>query len=649
VRLRRLSLLLSIAVALPLLAAPVAADVVTRGPAAAAEPLRAAPSTPPLHAASGATTTTTGAAAAGADGLVALQVPDGEHVVRGEHVVAGWWSLPVGSLGLARADLVARGVPVLDQVPVGRVAATGTAEPGSTPGEPVSPGDPDSDLQWHLAEIEVPRAWRHSRGAGVRVAILDSGVTPGPDLACRDFVAEFDATGGTGPVEDSSGHGTHVAGTIGQCSGNGIGTAGVAPDVDLLDVKVLGGDPSQPDAGNSRDLAEGILFAVEAGADVLNLSLAGSCSSAEPTWEAGCNDPFVDAAIQVAADAGVLVVAASGNDGSNRLSYPANHPLVVAVGALDASRRVPVYASRGPGLDLAAPGGVVEDSDGDGILDYVYQESYDPELGDHAIFGMVGTSMAAPHVAGVAALLLAADHGLAPQDLVATLLVSACDVGTPGRDDATGAGIVQAANALRVLLRSGEVPTCFRDVPLASAFAPDVAFLADGGITLGCDPPLLTRFCPLEVVTRGQMAAFLDRALLLDDSGEDRFVDDDGSPFEDSVQALAAAGITRGCGSDDAGGELFCPAAPITRAEMAQLLVVALELLPSAEDRFVDDDDGPFEDAIQALAASGVTRGCNPPTNDRFCGSDPVRRQEMAAFLQRGLTLEAPAPTGDGA
>ena len=155
---------------------------------------------------------------------------------------------------------------------------------------------------------------------------------------------------------------------------------------------------------------------------------------------------------------------------------------------------------------------------------------------------------------------------------------------------------------------------------------------------MGCNPDEVnTKFCPDQPVTRGQMAAFLDRALgLADDGGGDRFVDDDGSIFEASIDRLAAAGITKGCNPPD--NSMFCPEEPVTRGQMAAFLVRALGYTDDGGgDRFADDDGDIFEPAIDKLATAGVTLGCNPPANDRFCPHSTVTRGQMAAFLHRAL------------
>jgi hypothetical protein len=176
----------------------------------------------------------------------------------------------------------------------------------------------------------------------------------------------------------------------------------------------------------------------------------------------------------------------------------------------------------------------------------------------------------------------------------------------------------------------------FRDT-IDSVFAADIAWLGASGITRGCNPPVNDRFCPDDPVTRGQMAAFLVRALGVANPGGEDFVDDDSSTFENDIEALAAAGITRGC--DPPVNDWFCPDDPVTRGQMAAFLVRALGLANPGGEDFVDDDSSTFENDIEALAAAGITRGCNPPVNDRFCPDDPVTRGQMAAFLHRADTL----------
>jgi len=170
-----------------------------------------------------------------------------------------------------------------------------------------------------------------------------------------------------------------------------------------------------------------------------------------------------------------------------------------------------------------------------------------------------------------------------------------------------------------------------------SIFEADIEWLGEAEITLGCNPPDNDEFCPSESVTRAQMAAFLVRALDLPDGPDAGFTDDDGTIFENDINALATAGITFGCSATE-----FCPWAPVTRAQMAAFVGRALNLPPGPDGGFADDAGSQFEGDINALAAAGITFGCAP---DLFCPGDEVTRGQMAAFLKRGLT----GPFGPGA
>lgn len=176
-------------------------------------------------------------------------------------------------------------------------------------------------------------------------------------------------------------------------------------------------------------------------------------------------------------------------------------------------------------------------------------------------------------------------------------------------------------------------PSGFFDVAGNHPFSDPVAWLSGNGITTGCNPPWADWYCPGDDVSRGQMAAFLTRALDLEaPPGVNSFDDDDGSPFETDIEALLSAGITLGCGERS-----FCPSEPLSRAQMASLLARALELAPSANQPFSDVRNSIHADNIAALAQAKITLGCSRgPTN--FCPSDPVSRGQMAAFLYRGLT-----------
>ncbi len=169
----------------------------------------------------------------------------------------------------------------------------------------------------------------------------------------------------------------------------------------------------------------------------------------------------------------------------------------------------------------------------------------------------------------------------------------------------------------------------------SSIFEAEIEQLAALDITSGCNPPVSDRFCPDGYVTRGQMAAFLVRALGLTSRGSVDFVDDNASVFEADIEKLAAAGITQGCNPPS--NTRFCPDSRVTRGAMAAFLARALELTSRGSVDFADDNGSVFEADIERLATAGITQGCNPPSNTRFCPNDYVTRETMAAFIVRSL------------
>jgi len=171
-----------------------------------------------------------------------------------------------------------------------------------------------------------------------------------------------------------------------------------------------------------------------------------------------------------------------------------------------------------------------------------------------------------------------------------------------------------------------------------STFESDIEWLAETGITKGCNPPMNDRYCPDDFVTRGQMAAFLHRALndVLTATQVVKFTDDDGNTFEADIEWLGATGVTKGCNPPT--NSRYCPNDFVTRGQMAAFLVRALGYTDDGGgDLFIDDNGDTFEHDIDRLGTAGVTRGCNPPVNDRYCPNDFVTRGQMAAFLHRAL------------
>lgn len=290
------------------------------------------------------------------------------------------------------------------------------------------PDDPDYSKQWNLRSINVESAWDETKGSGVTVAVIDTGVTLVPDLKQTKFVQGYDFVNDKSDAFDDSGHGTHVAGTIAQSTNNSYGVAGIAYEATIMPLKVL----AAHGGGTVADIAEAIRYAVDNGADVINMSLGGSGES-----------QLLAEAIDYAYQKDVVVVAAAGNANQNAASYPARYPHVIGVAALDAAGVKAPYSNFGAGVDLAAPGG----SDTGKIL----QETIDPETSAAVFAEYQGTSMAAPHVAGVAALVKAS--GIEKPDEVLRVLKQSARVVEEDPLNHFGAGHLDAAAAVRLALK----------------------------------------------------------------------------------------------------------------------------------------------------------------------------------------------------
>lgn len=292
-------------------------------------------------------------------------------------------------------------------------------------------------VQWNFQSVQAQQAWDLTSGSGIVVAVLDTGLTVGgPDgLTC--VASPYDVVNGDFFPEDGDGHGTHVSGTIGQVTNNGIGVAGLAYDACIMPVKVLDDSGS----GTFADISDGIYWAVNNGARVINMSLGTNARYGVTS------DIFMDAALDYAYNQGVTVVCAAGNDGNRKnVSYPAIYPTTIGVGATDYSNRVTRYSNRGDGLDLVAPGGdTFKDQNGDGYLDGILQETY---INGWNYYFFQGTSMAAPHVAAASALLLAYDPALSPLDIFNALTATALNLYEAGYDTTSGYGLIQIYNAL---------------------------------------------------------------------------------------------------------------------------------------------------------------------------------------------------------
>jgi serine protease len=342
------------------------------------------------------------------------------------------------------------------------------AEPNYIRRALVIPNDQFYPLQWHYPAINLPQAWdvATTRGANTIVAVIDTGILSGhPDFAGQlvggyDFISDADRAGdGNGrdanPEDEGDGnrpgessyHGTHVAGTVAAATNNTIGVAGVAWNTKIMALRVLG-----KGGGTDVDIMESIKFAARltnasgtvppVKADVINMSLGG----------AGASQTTQDV-ITAARAAGVVVVAAAGNDNSSQLFFPASYDGVISVSAVAYDLKRAPYSNFGTAIDIAAPGGDTSadlngDKYSDGVLSLLKDDSSTP-----AVFNFVfyqGTSMACPHMAGVIALMRGVNSTITPAQ-VDSLISSGkitTDLGTPGRDNIFGHGLVDASKAV---------------------------------------------------------------------------------------------------------------------------------------------------------------------------------------------------------
>ena len=301
--------------------------------------------------------------------------------------------------------------------------------------------------------IDAPSAWSFSQGEGVTVALLDTGCAYAdyagcylaPDLAAAQIRPGWDFVNNDGYPNDYNGHGTHVATTLVSPVNDGIGIAGVAPGCTIMPIKVLGADAS----GSYENIAGGIRYAADQGAQIINLSLTGTEPSA-----------ILQDAVHYAAAKGCLIVAAAGNESRYEVGYPAHYPQCIAVGATRFDGQLADYSNRGSGLTLVAPGGdTTLDQNGDGYPDGILAQTFDPQQGydSFGYYFYAGTSMAAPHVSGVAALALAVNPFLGPDGLRQALLASVTHLGRRGWNPTYGYGLVNALGAVQYALGGVQV------------------------------------------------------------------------------------------------------------------------------------------------------------------------------------------------
>jgi serine protease len=354
--------------------------------------------------------------------------------------------------------------------------------PAAHAAAPFTPDDPGraatmagwTALQWNFVGrygVDAPHAWGNvaavgaAGGAGVTVAVLDTGVAypqpdaignPGsPDFRANRFVPGYDFVDEDSHPFDRNGHGTHVASTIAEQTDNGYGLTGLAYGVRIMPVRVLDADGD----GTVMAIARGVHYAVDHGAKIINLSL-----NFNPRVTAREVPELVEA-VEDAYRHDVLIVAGAGNQHRPRVSYPARSPHVLAVGATTDDGCLANYSNYGTGIDLVAPGGGRDANiAGDPHCRPgrrgapIYQITLGRRFRDgFGITGYIGTSMASPHVAAAAALVVASGvigRDPAPDAIKARLEVTARDFGPRGPDRFYGAGLVDAAAATSPLVRT---------------------------------------------------------------------------------------------------------------------------------------------------------------------------------------------------
>ena len=330
------------------------------------------------------------------------------------------------------------------------------------------PDDESFNRQWHYSFINVPAAWDLTLGdPSVVVAVIDTGVLVNhPDLMGNmrngyDFISfteisndgdgidsDPDDAGDSCGEGDSSFHGTHVQGTIGAATSNQIGVAGIAPGAVMMPLRALGCG-----GGTSYDIVQSLLYAaglandsgiiVDDPADIINLSLGG-----------GGYSQFAQDAYLAIRDAGVVVVAAAGNDGTDTPFYPAAYEGVISVSSVGSDGVLAGYSNFGSATDVTAPGGATfADVNNDGFPDLIYSTDGQDDVGmpiQYTYEYKAGTSMAAPHMAGVLALMKSVNGSLTPADIDAMLIRGeiVADIGEVGWDPLYGWGLIDARIAV---------------------------------------------------------------------------------------------------------------------------------------------------------------------------------------------------------
>nr|WP_240720855.1 S8 family serine peptidase [Pseudarthrobacter sp. NamE2] len=554
-----------------------------------------------------------------------------------------------------------------------------------------TPDDPLYQLQWDLFEdrggIRAPGAWSRSNGSGQIVAVIDSGITAHSDLTERtvpgfDFITDpamaHDDDGRDDNPQDegdwcgstsSSWHGTHVTGTVAAGTNNGVGIAGVAYGAKVQPIRAMGSC-----GGYMSDIADAVTWAVggtvtgvpanPTPARVVNLSIGATAT---------CSTTLQNV-MTYAATKGAAVVVAAGNEAQPVAnSAPANCNNVISVGATDREGARAPYSNHGPGLDISAPGGSMDSHGSNGIASTWNSGTTTPGLESYAY--LQGTSMAAPHVAGVAALMLAADPTLTPGQIETTLKSTARPVPAGCSTDECGAGIVDANAALDALPLSSPTPapapqTLTTGTPaLAPTAAIGQTLSADEGswaptpVTFsyqwtrnGTAIPLATNrdytvrqvdlAQEIAVIITGSKPGYTPASISSPPATIRPFTDVENSHvFHKEIAWLASNGISNGWNETD-GTKTYRPTIAVSRDVMAAFmyrLAGSPAYSPPANSPFTDvATSHVFYKEIAWLASNGISNGWNETDGTKtYRPIIAVSRDVMAAFMYRFATTAA--------
>lgn len=347
---------------------------------------------------------------------------------------------------------------------------------------PVEVNDTYFSDQWALPKVDASSAWGLSQGQGTLIAVLDTGVNHDhPDLIDKVRIdIDKDFINGDDDADDDNGHGTHVAGIAAATTDNAEGIAGLGWEANILPVKVMGKEGE----GSGGDLADAIRYAADQGVDVINMSLGGETDS-------GTCPVVVQEAVDYAYARDVVLVAASGNSGDSQSMFPANCEHVLGVAATETDDGLASYSTSGAHVSVAAPG-----SD---ILSTIIPD------GGYYYGAMSGTSMATPHVAGLAALVRSYYPDYTPDQIASSILDNAVDLGATGWDQEYGCGRIDAFQALAEGAQ-GDSPVCLEG---------GVAYAAAETATA---QPTEARFVPGEIIVtlRDDLSTFQAQSIVGD-------------------------------------------------------------------------------------------------------------------------------------